>query len=90
MTRIGGPSTTTLSISPFCTQVVSLSDRVLLLIPRSRVRISLKRRPATLGGAAAAGAPSAAGDIVSLVVGLGLYLAFVFYLHELLIGVPVV
>lgn len=52
-------------------------------------RISLKRRPATLG-AAAAGAPSAAGDIVSLVVGLGLYLAFVFYLHELLIGVPVV
>jgi uncharacterized membrane protein len=52
-------------------------------------RISLKRRPATLGGAAA-GAPSAAGDIVSLVVGLGLYLAFVFYLHELLIGVPVV
>lgn len=53
-------------------------------------RISLKRRPATLGGAAAAGAPSAAGDIVSLVVGLGLYLAFAFYLHELLIGVPVV
>lgn len=52
-------------------------------------RISLKRRPATLDGIAT-GAPSAAGDIVSLVVGLGLYLAFVFYLHEWLIGVPVV
>lgn len=51
-------------------------------------RISLKRRPATLGGATA-GVPSLAGDIVSIAVGLGLYIAFVLFLHEWLIGVPI-
>ncbi|WP_186399579.1 NnrU family protein [Stappia sp. P2PMeth1] len=51
-------------------------------------RISLKRRPATLGGATA-GVPSLASDIVAIAVGLGLYIAFVLFLHEWLIGVPI-
>ncbi|WP_428697333.1 NnrU family protein [Stappia sp.] len=51
-------------------------------------RISLKRR-GNAGGAVSA-SPSMAGDVVSLVVGLGLYVAFVLYLHEWLIGVSVV
>jgi uncharacterized membrane protein len=51
-------------------------------------RISLKRR-GDIGGAGAL-RKSIAGDAISVVVGLGLYAAFVVYLHEWLIGVPVV
>jgi uncharacterized membrane protein len=51
-------------------------------------RISLKRRG--LAGGASSGTLSIAGDAVSVVVGLALYLAFVFHLHEWLVGVPVV
>jgi uncharacterized membrane protein len=50
-------------------------------------RISLKRR-GDIGGAGAL-RKSIAGDAISVVVGLGLYAAFVVYLHEWLIGVPV-
>lgn len=51
-------------------------------------RISLKRRG--MGGGASSGTLSVSGDAVSLVVGLGLYVTFLLYLHEWLIGVPVV
>ena len=51
-------------------------------------RISLKRR-GDIGGAGAL-RKSIAGDAISVVVGLGLYVAFVVYLHAWLIGVPVI
>jgi uncharacterized membrane protein len=51
-------------------------------------RISLKRR-GDIGGAGAL-RKSIAGDAISVVVGLGLYAAFVVYLHMWLIGVPVI
>ena len=48
-------------------------------------RISVNRRPArALPGTP----PGPYNDIIALVLGLGLYLAFFFWLHELLIGVP--
>ncbi|MDH3533942.1 MAG: NnrU family protein, partial [Gammaproteobacteria bacterium] len=47
-------------------------------------RISQKRRPAR----AVPGAPEAkANDVIVVVVGLLLYLAFAFWLHEMLFGV---
>ncbi|SDT90878.1 NnrU family protein [Stappia sp. ES.058] len=51
-------------------------------------RISLKKR-GDIGGAGAL-RKSVAGDAISVVVGLGLYAAFVVYLHMWLIGVPVI
>ena len=50
-------------------------------------RIAVKKRGDT--GPPADVAPSNPGDIGALVLGTGLYLAFVFYLHKWLIGVPV-
>ncbi len=48
-------------------------------------RISLEhRQPRSIPGAPY----SSFNDIIACVVGLGLYLAFAFWLHELLIGVP--
>jgi uncharacterized membrane protein len=48
-------------------------------------RISVKRRDAAPPLAVARATP--ANDIVAIVLGLGVYLLFLFYLHELLIGV---
>ena len=50
-------------------------------------RISLKRRG--VAGGAGAATVSAGSDAIALVVGLGIYVAFVLWLHPLLIGVPV-
>ena len=50
-------------------------------------RISLKRRGEAGGGAATS--VSALSDAIALVAGLGIYVAFVLWLHPLLIGVPV-
>lgn len=47
-------------------------------------RISLKRRAAASPSTAEGGV---VGDIIAIVVGLGLYVAFLIYLHEQLIGV---
>ena len=48
-------------------------------------RISMSHRPQR----SIPGAPySSFNDIIACVIGLGLYLAFIFWLHELLIGVP--
>jgi uncharacterized membrane protein len=48
-------------------------------------RISLKRRsPRAVPGAP----PSAKNDVISVVLGVVLYLAFVMWIHEWLIGVP--
>ncbi len=49
-------------------------------------RISLKRRPAAQGPAVMR--PGPAGDAAAIIVGLAVYLLFVFYLHEALFGVP--
>lgn len=46
-------------------------------------RVSLKKRPAR----PLPGAESKANDVIVVVVGLALYLVFVFFLHEMLIGV---
>ncbi|WP_029058550.1 NnrU family protein [Stappia stellulata] len=51
-------------------------------------RISLKKR-GDIGGAGAL-RKSVAGDAISVVAGLGLYAAFVVFLHMWLIGVPVI
>ncbi len=57
-------------------------------------RISLKRRPVAGGGAE--GAPDLSGvrfgrsDAVAIIVGLVVYGVFVYWLHPLLIGVPVI
>ena len=50
-------------------------------------RIAVKKRGDN--GPPADVAPSSLGDIGALVIGIGVYLAFVFHLHEFLIGVPV-
>ncbi len=50
-------------------------------------RISLMRRPQP---AVPGAPPTAANDIVAIVAGLGLYVAFVLWLHAWLIGMPVV
>lgn len=50
-------------------------------------RISLKKRPPEAKPAAP---PSRGNDIIAVVLGLGVYVAFVFWLHFVLIGVPVV
>jgi uncharacterized membrane protein len=53
-------------------------------------RISTKRRTdAPSAISAPVTAPQAKYDVLALVIGVGLYLAFVFWLHRLLIGVPV-
>lgn len=49
-------------------------------------RVSLKRRTQTIPQV---GAPSARNDAIAIVLGLALYLAFAFWLHVHLIGVPV-
>lgn len=50
-------------------------------------RISMKRRTQrTLPGAP----PSKINDVIAVVVGLAIYLAFAFWLHSLLIGVPLI
>jgi uncharacterized membrane protein len=49
-------------------------------------RISLKRRAQT----AVVAVPQVKYDIIAVVVGLAAYIAFAFYLHPLLIGVPVI
>ena len=51
-------------------------------------RISLKRRGDLGGGAVERLSPR--GDIIAIVGGLAAYVVFAFYLHTLLIGVPVV
>jgi uncharacterized membrane protein len=54
-------------------------------------RISIKRRPEeALAAANRATMSFGRSDIVAIVVGLGLYLAFAMWLHPLLIGVPVI
>lgn len=50
-------------------------------------RISVKRRVATSSGQVVVG--GIAGDAVAVVIGTGVYLAFMFWLHEAWIGVPV-
>lgn len=50
-------------------------------------RIAVKRRGDI--GAGAVASPSVAGDIISVVVGLGAFIAFLFWLHPILFGVPV-
>ncbi|MEQ3649980.1 NnrU family protein [Hyphomonas sp.] len=50
-------------------------------------RIAVKKRGDN--GPPADVAPSNLGDIGALVIGIGVYLAFFFHLHEFLIGVPV-
>jgi uncharacterized membrane protein len=49
-------------------------------------RISAKRRPAS----AVVAVPQVKYDIIAIVIGIAAYLAFVFYLHTALIGVPVI
>ena len=54
-------------------------------------RISAKRRPEEIGRLAAIGRPGfGRRDIVAIVAGLAVYLLVVFWLHPLLIGVPVI
>ena len=50
------------------------------------VRISLKRRPTTTAAAPATG--SVVNDILAVVLGLGMYVAFIFGVHQWLFGVP--
>jgi uncharacterized membrane protein len=53
-------------------------------------RISIKRRPEeALAAADRATMRFGFNDIIAIIVGLGFYLAFAFWLHPLLIGVPV-
>ncbi|HSP25065.1 MAG TPA: NnrU family protein, partial [Saliniramus sp.] len=49
-------------------------------------RISTKRRP----GSAVVAVPQVKYDIIAVAIGVAAYLAFVFYLHTVLIGVPVI
>lgn len=49
-------------------------------------RISVKRREAAFGRKAAA-AGGVTGDLIAIAAGLGLYVAFLFFLHEWLFGV---
>jgi uncharacterized membrane protein len=50
-------------------------------------RISLKRRPAVLQSAAV---PRARNDLIAVMAGVALYVATLFWLHRLLIGMPLV
>ncbi|ESR23610.1 NnrU family protein [Lutibaculum baratangense] len=50
-------------------------------------RISLKRRPASKPGHEVKGQPNWANDVIALVVGATIYVAFLLFLHEWLIGV---
>lgn len=52
-------------------------------------RISAKRRQEDIPGAASI-APSASNDLIAIGIGLAAYAAMVFWLHPLLIGVPVI
>jgi uncharacterized membrane protein len=49
-------------------------------------RISTKRRPSS----AVVAVPQVKYDIIAVAIGVAAYLAFVFYLHPVLIGVPVI
>ncbi|KPF71553.1 NnrU family protein [Bosea sp. AAP35] len=54
-------------------------------------RISVKRRPEEIARSAAMGTVAfGRSDVIAIVVGLAAYLAFAFWLHPLLIGVPVI
>lgn len=54
-------------------------------------RISLKRRDVAAGGPVAVDMSHAVrNDAIALIIGLGIYVLFVWKLHEIIIGVPVI
>lgn len=53
-------------------------------------RISAKRREEAMPGAALAAAPSPRNDLIAVVIGLAAYALMAFWLHPILIGVPVI